>query len=196
MKRATNQRTVVEKSKKPGKSRSSPAHRFFIYKVGMLRRALDRYSTPAITDQFDLTLAEFRVLTLLYGSSPATVRELCDLLQADKAEVSRAAAGLVKRGLANRRSDTDDARSALISITARGERQHDAIVPLRQALQEKLETALSRSEVTEFHRLLDKLMQHVRETMANSNEPASRATKPDVARRKKAPQSNRVRKSK
>src|SRR5215468_4934057 len=84
MKRATNRRTMVENSKTPEKSRSSPVHRFFIYKVGMLRRALDRYSTPAITDQFDMTLAEWRVLTLLYGSSPATVRELCDLLQADK----------------------------------------------------------------------------------------------------------------
>jgi DNA-binding MarR family transcriptional regulator len=127
------------------KSRTSPVHRFFIYKVGMLRRALDRYSTPAITDQFDVTLAEWRVLTVLYGSSPATARELCDLTQADKAEVSRACADLVKRGLAHRRSDTDDARSTLITITARGERQHDAIVPVRQALQDELETALSRS---------------------------------------------------
>ena len=48
------------------KARSSPAHRFFIYKVGILRRLLDRYSTPALTDQFDLTVAEWRVLTHLY----------------------------------------------------------------------------------------------------------------------------------
>jgi DNA-binding MarR family transcriptional regulator len=52
-----------------------------------------------------------------------------------------ARADLVKRGLAHRRSDTDDARSTLITITARGERQHDAIVPVRQALQDELETA-------------------------------------------------------
>jgi DNA-binding MarR family transcriptional regulator len=196
MKRATNQRTMVEKSKTPGKSRSSPAHRFFIYKVGMLRRALDRYSTPAITDQFDMTLAEWRVLTLLYGSSPATVRELCDLLQADKAEVSRACAGLVKRGLALRRGDHDDARSALISITARGERRHDAIVPVRQSLQDELERALSRSEIAEFHRLLDKLVAHVRQTMATPNDASLRATKVDVPRKTKAPQTKRVRKSK
>jgi DNA-binding MarR family transcriptional regulator len=166
------------------KPRASPVHRFFIYKVGMLRRALDRYSTPAITDQFDVTLAEWRVLTLLYGSSPATVRELCDLLQADKAEVSRACAGLVKRGMAQRRSDSDDARSVLITITPRGERQHDAIVPLRQALQDDLEKALSRSEIAEFHRLLDKLMQYLREKMARNDEPDPRPAKPARGRRK------------
>jgi len=195
MKRATNQRTVVENSKTSDKSRTSPVHRFFIYKVGMLRRALDRYSTPAITDQFDVTLAEWRVLTLLYGSSPATVRELCDRLQADKAEVSRACAGLVKRGLASRRSDTDDARSTLITITARGERQHDAIVPVRQALQDELETALSRSEISEFHRLLDKLMDHMRQKIASASEAEPRPAKPERARRKKAPRARRTGKS-
>jgi DNA-binding MarR family transcriptional regulator len=150
MKRPTNQRRVVENSKTPDKSRTSPVHRFFIYKVAMLRRVLDRYLTPAITDQFDMTLAEWRVLTVLYGSSPATVRELCELTQTDKAEVSRACADLVKRGFVHRRSDTDDARSALITITARGERRHDAIVPVRQALQDELETALRRSEIAEL----------------------------------------------
>src|SRR5215475_1618235 len=140
-KRMMTKRTMVEKSKTPEKPRASPTHRFFIYKVGMLRRALDRYATPAITDQFDITLAEWRVLTGLYATSPATVRDLCDAIQADKAEISRACAGLVRRGLAKRRSHARDARSALVAITARGERQHDAIVPVRQALQDELETA-------------------------------------------------------
>ena len=195
MKRAANHRTVVENSKTSEKSRTSPVHRFFIYKVGMLRRALDRYSTPAITDQFDVTLAEWRVLTLLYGSSPATVRELCDMLQADKAEVSRACAGLVKRGLAHRRNDSDDARSVLITITPRGERLHDAIVPVRQALQDELETALSRSEIAEFHRILEKLMSHMRQKMASANDAEVSVAKLVGRRKKAAPQTKRHRKS-
>jgi len=68
---------MVEKSKTPGKSRSS-GDRFFIYKVGMCA-ALDRYSTRD-HDQFDMTLAEWRVLTLLYGCLPDRC-ELCDLLK-------------------------------------------------------------------------------------------------------------------
>jgi len=176
---------MLQKTKDPGPRRASPVHRFFIYKVGMLRRALDRYSTPAITDQFDLTLAEWRVLTLLYGLSSATVRELCDLLMADKAEVSRACAGLVERGHAKRRSDAADARSALITITPRGVRQHDAIVPVRQALQSELENALNRSEIAEFHRLLDKLMSHVREKMDGGGKDVSRNASPKEPRAKK-----------
>lgn len=141
--------------------RTSPAHRSFIYKVGVLRRLLDRYSGPSLTDQFDLTLAEWRVLTHLYASSPTTSRQLCLSLHADKAEVSRACAGLIEKGHASRRVDAADRRSAFIGITPRGERLHDAIIPLRRALQDELETPLSQAEVAELYRILDKLTRFV-----------------------------------
>jgi DNA-binding MarR family transcriptional regulator len=141
--------------------KASPAHRSFIYKIGILRRLLDRYSGPTLAQQSGLTLAEWRVLTNLYSFSPTTSRQLCLRLRTDKAEVSRACAGLIARGYANRRIDPDDRRSALIVITRRGEQRHDQIVPLRQALQKEMETSLSKAEVAKLHGILDKLMQYV-----------------------------------
>jgi DNA-binding MarR family transcriptional regulator len=141
--------------------RASPAHATFIYKIGILRRLLDRYSGPSVAVQSGLTLAEWRVLTNLYSFSPTTSRQLCLRLHTDKAEVSRACAGLIARGYATRRGDPNDRRSALIVITPRGERLHDEIVPLRQALQGELETPLTRTEVAELHRILDKLSRFV-----------------------------------
>src|SRR5215475_12013530 len=143
--------------------RISPAHRSFIYKIGILRRVLDRYSGPAFTQKSGLTLAEWRVLTNLYSFSPSTSRQLCLRLHADKAEVSRACAALIARGYASRRIDPQDRRSALIVITRRGERRHDEIIPLRQTLQRELEALLTKTEVAELHRILDKLMQYVAE---------------------------------
>jgi DNA-binding MarR family transcriptional regulator len=141
--------------------KGSPAHRSFIYKIGILRRLLDRYSGPTLTLQSGLTLAEWRVLTNLYSSSPSTSRQLCVRLRTDKAEVSRACAGLIARGYASRRIDPKDRRSALIVITPRGVRLHDQVIPLRQALQKELEAPLSRAEVAELHRILDTLMRYV-----------------------------------
>ena len=160
----------------PEKIRTSPAHHSFIYKIGILRRLLDRYSGPALTQQSGLTLAEWRVLTNLYSSSPTTSRQLCLRLRTDKAEVSRACAGLIKRGFASRRIDPHDRRSALIVITPRGERLHDTIVPLRQALQKQLEAPLSKADVAELHRILDTLMQYVAGLIgdgATANAPAT-----------------------
>lgn len=149
--------------------KASPAHRSFIYKIGILRRLLDRYSGPSLTDQSGLTLAEWRVLTNLYSSSPTTSRQLCVRLQADKAEVSRACAGLIAKGYASRRIDSADRRSALIVITSRGERLHDEIIPLRQAMQAELESPLSKAEVAELHRILDKLTEFVSREVAEDS---------------------------
>jgi DNA-binding MarR family transcriptional regulator len=158
--RPSNKATSAGKAGHAPSRKLSPAHRSFIYKIGILRRLLDRYSGPALTVQSGLTLAEWRVLTNLYSFSPTTSRQLCLRLHTDKAEVSRASAGLIAAGYARRRDDPGDRRSALIDITARGERLHDRIIPLRQALQRELEAPLTRREIVELHCILDKLMQH------------------------------------
>ncbi len=150
----------------------SPAHRSFMHKIGILRRSLDRYTGDDLTDQSGLTLAEWRVLTVLYSFSPVTSRQLSLYLRADKAEVSRACAGLRKVGYAESSTDPADRRSALIVITPRGRRLHDKIVPLRQALQRELEAALTRSEVASLHRALDKLTRYVSERI-EAKTPAS-----------------------
>jgi DNA-binding MarR family transcriptional regulator len=168
---------------KAAKARVSPAHRFLIYKIGVLRRLLDRYSNPAITDRFGLTVAEWRVLTHLYAVSPITARQLGLRVHADKAEISRACAGLVKRGLATRKADAKDRRSALLAITPRGERLHDAIIPLRQALQDELEIPLTARELAELHRLLDKLKDYMAQKVAKGAEEPPPAPRPAKSRR-------------
>jgi DNA-binding MarR family transcriptional regulator len=152
----------------------SPAHHSFVYKIGILRRVLDRYSGPAFTQKSGLTLAEWRVLTNLYSFSPTTSRALCLRLHTDKAEVSRACAALIASGYAKRRPDPHDRRSALIVITPRGERLHDQIIPLRQALQRELETPLTAAEIADLHRILDKLLAFFAGKIAAGPVPAVR----------------------
>src|SRR5262245_18019316 len=162
-------KTMPDAAGRASDRKVSPAHRSFIYKIGILRRLLDRYSAPSLADQSGLTLAEWRVLANLYSSSPTTSRQLCLRLHADKAEVSRAGAALIARGYASRSIDAADRRSALIIITPRGERLHDQIIPLRQALQTRLEAPLSKAEVAELHRILDKLTEFVSREVAGDS---------------------------
>jgi DNA-binding MarR family transcriptional regulator len=89
---------------------------------------------------------------------------------------------LIRRGYASRRADPQDGRSALMVLTPRGERLHDAIVPLRQAMQRELEAPLTRSEIAELHRILDKLMEFVAERLgagsARARRPRTRNPRP------------------
>src|SRR5947209_17091545 len=83
--------------------KESPAHDAIIYRIGILRRLLDRYSAPRLTQQSGLLVAEWRVLTNLYPESPATASALRRRSYADRAEVSRACASLIKKGLITRK---------------------------------------------------------------------------------------------
>jgi DNA-binding MarR family transcriptional regulator len=137
---------------------TSPAYQTFLYKIATLRRLLDRYSSDDFTARSGLTLAEWRVLTVLYSSSPTTSRQVCQHLRADKAEISRACAGLAKRRCVSITKDTSDRRRAFVAITPRGKRLHDRLMPLRMALQRELEAAMTRKEIADLTRILDKLI--------------------------------------
>jgi DNA-binding MarR family transcriptional regulator len=169
--------------------RDSPAHHFLIYKIGILRRLLDRCSGPALTEQSGLTVAEWRVLTHLYAWSPITARQISLRVHADKAEISRACARLIARGYAIRRSHATDRRSAQLAITPRGERLHDAIIPLRRAQQDELEMLLTAREAAELRRLLDKWTEAVANRMISAAAPGKlvrRKAAPHAAKRKAA----------
>jgi DNA-binding MarR family transcriptional regulator len=137
------------------------AHDLIIYKVGILRRQIERYANSAITEGFDTTIAEWRVLTHLFRYSSMTITELSAKLCADKAEVSRACTSLVVRGLVSRRRDERDARSSQLVITDRGRRLHNQIFHERLSQQNKLASVLTKAEHEILHTALDKLIAFV-----------------------------------
>ena len=139
---------------------------FITYRIGLLAKLLDRGLMPWLSEQFDLSLAEWRAMTFLYASPPETVRELANRMRVDKAEVSRACAELVRRGYVRRGDDPHDARSVLFSMTASGRKLHDAILPLRQAVQDEMAAVLTKTERAALFSAVDKLMAHLLVTNA------------------------------
>jgi DNA-binding MarR family transcriptional regulator len=148
----------------PGRRKDRPqeaparTEAFIIYKIGLLAKLLDRQSTPWFAEKFGLTLAAWRTLTHLYVCSPATARALAARMHVDKGEVSRALGALIARGAVARKADPADKRSALFAITAQGRKLHDAIFPLRQAMQDELVACLDKKELAALHSALDKLV--------------------------------------
>ena len=83
------------------------------YRVMLLAKMLDRLTTRLLQESAGITVAEWRVIAQLYIEAPATVRQLAEQAWVDRAEVSRAAAALERRGLIERRDNPTDRRSAL-----------------------------------------------------------------------------------
>lgn len=135
---------------------ASPVERTLDYKIGVLRKALDRYSSPVVSE-LGLTLAEWRVLTHIRAGASVTASWLCERLLADKAEVSRACASLIEQGLVATRPNPADARSNLLRLTATGRATYARILPARLALDSELSARLSSHEHAALCDMLDRL---------------------------------------
>jgi DNA-binding MarR family transcriptional regulator len=136
------------------------------YKIGQLRKLLDRYSSPAVSAQFGLSLAEWRMLSHIHAGGSVTAFWLCRRLQADRAEVSRACASLIRRGYVVSKPNPADARSALLELTRPGQAMYGRIMPVRLGLQKELTDALDRRENVILYRALDKLTKTISDKMA------------------------------
>ena len=80
----------------------------------------------------------------------------------DKVAVSRALAGLTKRGLVERATDRSDRRRASLRLSARGRAMHARIVPLALAYEGRLYKVLTVEERRSFDALTDRLFVHAK----------------------------------
>lgn len=114
------------------------------YRVTLLAKLLDRCTTRLLQASSGLSVAEWRVLAQLALASPASasVRQLAEQAWVDRAEVSRAAASLERRGHVERRENPKDRRSPQLFASEKGMELYHRVAPSR----------------TEFHRALTQLL--------------------------------------
>lgn len=114
------------------------------YRVTLLAKLLDRCTTRLLQASSGLSVAEWRVLAQLALASPgsASVRQLAEQAWVDRAEVSRAASSLERRGYVDRRDNPKDRRSPLLYCSAKGLELYRRVSPSRQAFHGKLTAML------------------------------------------------------
>jgi len=110
------------------------------YRVTLLSKLLDRCTTRLLQSSSGLSVAEWRVLAQLALASPepASVRQLAEQAWVDRAEVSRAAASLERRGYVERKENEKDRRSPLLFCSDKGMALFHRIAPSRQAFHRSL----------------------------------------------------------
>ena len=101
------------------------------FRITLLAKLLDRCTTRLLQANSGLSVAEWRVLAQLALSSPASVRQLAEQAWVDRAEVSRAAASLERRGYVERRENGRDRRSPLLFCTEKGHELTRRVQPSR-----------------------------------------------------------------
>jgi DNA-binding MarR family transcriptional regulator len=145
---------------------------FLPYRLSVAANRVSRMFARRYSEAYGLSIPEWRVLAIVgrFGTvSPSAVGEWTAM---DKVKVSRAAAGLVSRGLLRQTQDPEDGRGRLLRLTRRGAAVYDGMVPLACELEDQLAEGMSRAEWSALLKALDKLDTHLK-GVAGSDHGAS-----------------------
>jgi DNA-binding MarR family transcriptional regulator len=133
---------------------------FLPYRLSVLAQIVSESLHDLYAGPFDLTVTQWRVMAALGRFAPLTASDVGQRIVMDKVAVSRAVAGLMKRGLVERATDQKDRRRASLALSAKGRTMHARIVPLALEYEQSLYAALSAEERTLFDRLTGRLFIH------------------------------------
>jgi len=103
------------------------------YRLLLLARMIDRQASRKLQADFNISLAEWRVLAFVGVSGPATAAAIGTYGRIDRAEISRAVAALERKGLATREPHPTNRRKLIIRPTARGEALFEEVRHERQS---------------------------------------------------------------
>ena len=127
------------------------------YRLSFLAGLNDRSGHAHMTETFGLTLGEWRVLGNIHDLAPLTLSDLGRAMFLDKGQLSRMVAALVERGWVRDTPSTTDRRTAALSLTVAGLRQHDRIVAYARERNAVLGGVLTGTERHQLDRILAKL---------------------------------------
>jgi len=127
------------------------------YRLSVAANAVSELIARAYQARFGLTIPQWRLIAVLGENGPSTPQVLCALTVMDKVTVSRAAAGLIQRGLVTRSPNTADRRSHHLDLTPIGRGLYDEVAPLALAHERRLLEGFSPDERELIHGLLRRL---------------------------------------
>lgn len=128
--------------------------------IHVLSNRITRAFESQLESDHGLSVPEWRVLLSLTGQSGLTAKDVHERWAMDKMTVSRAVRGMESHGLVKRKKNRGDGRSYVLTITKKGERLFDRILPAADARYHEILSGLTASEQTALRRFLRKLIDH------------------------------------
>ncbi len=137
-------------------------HRSPVFKLLLLVNLTAKPFAGLFERRHQLSLIEWRTMLTLAGEPGLPSAAIADRLGLDKMAVSRAVAGLERRGRVRRSPDSADGRRALLALTEAGWALYRLIAPSGLDRENALLAELDESERVQLDRILDKLIRTAR----------------------------------
>jgi DNA-binding MarR family transcriptional regulator len=125
--------------------------------ITFIANKLSNSATAFYQRNFGVNVTEWRIMSLLAIEPGIPASRICSVIGFDKGPVSRTLASMKKRGLIAVRSDPNDGRSHVISLTAKGRATHDRVIVAALARERRLLSCLDPAEQEMLIMLLRRL---------------------------------------
>lgn len=139
-----------------------PLDRFLTYRLHLVNKLTDRFSSDAYADEFDLPVGEARCLAAIGNFAPLSVVELAAKANLNKGQASRAAQALADRGLVSKHASQTDGRGVVLAPTDAGRDLWMRVMALIARRNEEIFGCLSAAERQQLGGMLDRLIAHAR----------------------------------
>ena len=149
-------------------SRSQSLDEVLTYRISMLELLLSRAVGAVYADQFGLNTHEWRVLAAVSVWGPIEAVQVSRWATVDKAAVSRAVRGLLKKDFLERSLHDRDGRKITLELTPSGRRTVKAVVQRIGIIQDRLFKDFDRHKVHEFFAMLRTLESRLRDMQEES----------------------------
>lgn len=145
------------------------------YRVHRVANALSRGAALRYRREFRVSLMEWRILALLGGFAPLTLKDLSRESGLDKSQASRAVTDLAGRGLILREIGREDAREVVLRLSAEGRRVHDGLIAAARERDDAFLGCLTEEERRVLDSALRKLGAEARRQIGLASVPDRRA---------------------
>jgi DNA-binding MarR family transcriptional regulator len=149
------------------------------FRLLRLSNTLGLYSSRRYRSQFDVTLPEWRVLSIIALQKTTSARDISRALATDKAWVGQTVQKLERRGFVRRVLDRQDGRRTLVSLTSQGKQVHDAIMANAQRRQERLLGRLGDDDARRLIASLDQLQDEADRMLEELDASDTKASSPE-----------------
>lgn len=148
---------------------------FLTSRVLRLSNTLGLYASRRYRGEFDMTLPEWRVMSIIASGEPTTAREISGILATDKGWVGLSVESLRRRGYVIGSPDKRDGRRTLLTLTEEGRKKHDAILAVSQWRQERLLASLPDGAAETLIECLDRLQAEADKLLEETEAPPRKA---------------------
>ncbi|WP_284178440.1 MarR family winged helix-turn-helix transcriptional regulator [Rhabdaerophilum sp. SD176] len=131
--------------------------RFLTFGLIRLTNRLNRQAMRIVDVTTGLRLPEWRCLVFICAKRGITLHEIVDRTGMDRALITRAVQGLVEKGLVKVERDDEDRRMVAAQATAQGSEVYQQALPVMQARQARLLSALSEPDREAVYRIVHAL---------------------------------------